>query len=214
VTDVPPDLADLLDPSEQLLWFSRPHYRHFRSEAWAAFVFGFVPLIASLCAWFTLFLLLRDLVVGQRFRIANLLGLPIVLLPAIVFGFVAVSALRAPWAVPRRLSRTRYAVTDRRVIVFHGPGYACDDMVPRPHSARYDFTLEQARGRAVKRWRGGRVDVVLQKEEHRGGRGRRSWVDIGILGSVDWQGAVAAIDARSGLAHEVEPGAAANRGRI
>ncbi len=191
MAETSPDMADLLEPGEKLLWRGRPHYRYFRSEAWAAFVFGFIPLSASLCAWLLLCLLVRDSVAGQRFD--NLLGIPIVLLPAIGFGCVGISALRAPWTVPRRLSRTRYAVTDRRVIVLHGPGYAANDMVPAPRSGRYDFTPEQASQRTVMRRRGGRVDIVLGIEEHRGGRGRRRWVDIGILGSEDWHDAVAAM---------------------
>lgn len=210
MAETSPDVADLLEPGETLLWCGRPHYRHFRSEAWAAFVFSFIPLSASLCAWLLFCLLVRDSVAGQRFD--NLLGIPIVLLPALGFSCVGISALRAPCTVPRRLSRTRYAVTDRRVIVLHGPGYAADDMVPAPRSVRYDFTPEQASHRAVMRRHGGRVDVVLGIEEHCGGRGRRRWVDIGILGSEDWQDAVAAIDARFRLARDAEPGAGSDGG--
>lgn len=209
VADSNLNIAGMLEPGEQLLWSGQPHYRHFRSEAWAAFVFGFIPLIASLGSWLLLGFLVRDAIIGGR--IYDLLGFPIVLLPAVGFGFVAFRALGAPWTVPRRLSRTRYAVTDRRVLVLHGSGYSWSDMVPTPHHERYDFTPEQARGRAVKRRRGGRVDVVLRVEEHRGGRGRRNWVDIGILGVEDWQDAVVAIDATFRVASDAEPSAAPAR---
>jgi hypothetical protein len=177
--DVPAELELLLEPGEAVLWHGRPHYPHFRSEAWAAFVFGLIALTAASGAWLICSAVVRDIVANARYELVA--ALPIALIPAGGFSLVAVECLSAPWACRRRLARALYAVTDRRVIVRRAPGYARNGMVPEPERELYVFTPQQVRACEEKRRHGRRVDLVFASE-----RARRAVVEIGILGAEDW----------------------------
>jgi hypothetical protein len=184
--DVPTDLELLLEAGETVLWHGRPHYPYFRSEAWAAFVFGLIALAAASGAWLISYVVVRDIVANANFGLVP--ALPIALIPAVGFSLVAFECLSAPWTCRRRLARACYAITDRRVIVRGAPGYARNGMVPDPDREFYAFTPEQARRCEVKRRQGRRVDLVFASE-----RARRAVVEIGILGAEDWQGAERAL---------------------
>lgn len=56
-------IASPLAPGEELLWLGRPDPGLFRSEAWAAFVFGLFPLAAG-CG--TIALVSMSLLHGDR----------------------------------------------------------------------------------------------------------------------------------------------------
>ena len=142
---IQPCLAALLEPGERVLWSGRPQYRNFRSEAWAAFVLGLIALSATSAALFILVMLVREAFMNGKF---DLLGsLPIVFIPGVMFGYVAWRGVSAPWTAARQMERTLYAVTDRRVIVREGFGYARNDTLPRPRNKLYIFTPEQIRAR-------------------------------------------------------------------
>jgi hypothetical protein len=186
MADVPTELELLLEPGEVVLWHGRPHYPHFRSEAWAAFVFGLIAAAAAAAAGLITCAAVRD---GFRNGNCGLVpALPVAVIPAIGFSLVALEGLSAPWVCRRRLARACYAVTDRRVIVRGAPGYARNGMVPDPAREFYVFTPEQARACEVKRRHGRRVDLVFAVE-----RSRRALVEIGIFGAEDWQGAERAL---------------------
>jgi hypothetical protein len=189
--EIASELELVLEDGEVVLWSGRPHYPYFRSEAWAAFVFGLIALGATSVALFILVLVVRSALAG---RFDLLLSLPIAVLPAAVFAWVAWSGLSAPWTVRCMLARALYAVTDRRVLVIRGIGYAQSAMAPPLTTEHYSFTPEQARARKVNKHRGGRVDLVLGVEVQSGGR-RSLHVDVGILGAEDWAGAEAALAA-------------------
>jgi len=180
--EVESDLELLLKPGEVVLWCGRPHYPYFRSEAWAAFVFGLIALGASSGAWLISTAAVWNILVKAQYDLVP--ALPIALIPACVFGWIGIECVTTPWRCRRALRRACYAVTDRRVIVRGARGYSRSGMVPEPGSELYIFSPLQARARQVRRRHGRRVDLVLVTE-----RDRRSVVEIGILGAVDWPGA-------------------------
>jgi hypothetical protein len=180
--EIPADLELLLEPGETVLWHGRPHYPYFRSEAWAAFVFGLIALAASAQAWLICYFAVRDVIQNGNYGLVP--ALPVALIPAGGFSFVAFECLSAPWTCRRRLARSVYAVTDRRVIVRAALGYARNGMLPDPDRELYVFNPQQARECEAKRRNGRRVDLVLASE-----RARRAVVEVGILGAEDWEGA-------------------------
>lgn len=184
--EVESELAPLLEPGEEVLWSGRPCYRYFRSEAWAAFVFG---LITSACATVGLLISIAavwDVLARGNVKTAPALPLPVI--GACVFSAYSIRLLRTPWVCRRRLARACYAVTNRRVIVLAVPGYDPSSTVPEPSREAYQFTPAQARAYQLKPRHGRRVDLVLATE-----RVRRSVVEVGILGAEDWEGAEGAI---------------------
>lgn len=180
------DSEFVLESGEQVLWSGRPHYPYFRSEAWAAFVFGIIASAAAAGAWFICCGVVHEIIANAKYGL--LTALPIALIPAGMFSLVAFECLTAPWTYRRRLARARYVVTNRRVIVQNALGYARSGMLPEPTHQRYLFTPEQAKACAVKQRQGRRVDLVFTSE-----RARRSTIEIGILGAEDWKGAEQAL---------------------
>jgi len=190
--EIESDLELVLEPGEVVLWCGRPYYPYFRSEAWAAFVFGLIALAASAPGWLICYFVIRNAISNGCYQ--NLPALPIAVLPAGVFGWIGIESVRAPWRCRRWLARACYAVTDRRVIVRAAPGYAGNGMLPEPESELYAFTPQQARARQRRHRHGRRVDLVFVTEKH-----RRSNVEIGILGAEDWQGANRAMSMAFGV---------------
>lgn len=184
--DLPTDVELLLAPGETVLWSGRPHYPYFRSEAWAAFVFGLIAMTAAAVGWLICCVVLCNIITHAQYRL--LPALPFALLPAGGFSLVAAACLAAPWTCRRRLSRASYVVTDQRVYVRAAPGYARNGMIPEPSKELYVITPEQAKAYEVKRRQGQRVDLVFATEY-----ARRADVEIGILGAEDWQGAERAL---------------------
>lgn len=168
-----------LEPGELLLWLGRPDPKLFRSEAWAACVFGLLPLAAGCVACLLV-----------KFSYSQGERSPLLAIPALVgLGFLAIglNLLSTPWRAPRRLAKSAYALTDRRALIFHPPGWTACGMLPAPRLATYSFYFDDICGRRLKRRSRNRTDIVFAQEIHRSARGRRNSIDLGFLGLREWR---------------------------
>jgi hypothetical protein len=116
---LPPDLDARvraeLRPGERLLWVGQPRRRRFPREALPAFLFG-IPFTAFAVFWTALAVWIVSRGHGANdpgllFRIVfPLFGLPFVL--------IGVGLLSTPYWLRRQATRTCYALTDRRAILW------------------------------------------------------------------------------------------------
>jgi hypothetical protein len=181
-TDEPEKLAKLiipiLEPDEKIIWVGQPSPTKFRSEAWATFVFGLIPLGMSTIGWIAMGAILLK---GPLLEVIG--GAMCASFPLAVFTCIGFYCLTAPWRLKARIEQVVYAITDRQVIILQGIGWGQSDMVPDLIENRYNFSLKQIhKRRLIKRRLIDRVDIVFGEEFHRGSKGSQRLIQIGFLG--------------------------------
>ena len=171
-------LEDELQDGETILWRGSPEYRLFRSETWAAFLFGCILLLPGTAAF--------GLTVLSAVQEGPEPALAIPLFAGVVFLAIAGSMLTCPWRVRRALAASEFAITNRRVILVHPPGWCRTWSFPTLAHSVYEYNAEQVSHRQLKKRSRSRTDIVLESEKHTGKRTTHI-VEIGLIGLDDWE---------------------------
>lgn len=110
VPTVPPDLRRRVDAElvtgESLIWLAQPEPRLFGRQAWPFVLFG-IPWTA-----FSMFWIWGAIGAPGPFALFPLVGLPLVL--------IGLGMLVSPFWLARRATKTIYAITNLRAIVWEG----------------------------------------------------------------------------------------------
>lgn len=172
-------MKPLLEENEELLWLARPR----RSAAWgrilAEMIFGVIPMsigggLAIMC--------IKEVLRGAE---GALFGAAV----GLVFVGVGLYTWSAPWRYHRLLSKTLYAVTNRRAFILDGVFWDLRGGVQRAEAA-----IEAIEGDALELYEvlsGGR-DISLGCFGKLGRKGTR-WIHRGFFAPDDLEGAVKAI---------------------
>ncbi len=172
------NVDDYLEPAETILWRGRPDYRLFRSETWAAFVFGCILILpGSAAVGLTVFGILQE---GPEltFAIPMFAGL----------GFLSIAGylLTSPWRMRRVAQIAEYAITDCRVLLVRPPGWCRNWLFPTLKQSFYEYGREHVCIRRHERRSRKRTDIIFETEVHVGSK-RTHNVDIGLIGLPDWE---------------------------
>src|SRR4030095_3421835 len=164
-----------LNPGESLLWVGQPDPSYFSREGRLSFFFQFIliAVFGAVC-WYVIFPLSR---------------MENAVLPAVLLGgsLIVNFLIAAPGRYPERVLRAIYAVTDRRVLVYHGFGWSLLRLqaLPNLYNTLWSFDPREIRARRrVPRYEE-RIDLVFSGENHNHmtGRGQiRDRVQVGFLG--------------------------------
>jgi hypothetical protein len=172
-------LKPLFEENEELLWLARPR----RGAAWgrilAEVILGII--FASLGGFLAL--------VGFREFMRGGEGPLLVVIVGFVFVGVGLYMWSAPWRYHRLLSKTLYAVTNRRAFILDGVFWDSRGGVQKAESA-----IEVVEGDALEMYEvlpGGR-NVSLGCFGKLGRKGTR-WIHHGFFAPTDLEGAVKAI---------------------
>lgn len=185
--DIIPSLDSMLQRGERLIWTGIPNPAFYRSQAWAVFVFGFIPLAAGCGGMF-----LTGLSVLQD-GLSPWLAIPL----AATVGFTAIGvySLLAPWRVRSMLKDSVYAITNQRGIVIRGTGIDGQGLPCRLKQTVYTFNAAQIAARRCIRSSRKRLDVVFGQEEQGQGQGRGGprLIDVGFIACSEWEEAEAVL---------------------
>lgn len=115
MTGVPQNLARELRGDEQLLWWGQPDPRHRAVSKRYPLQVSFYSAMAMLCflASMVMLSLLATVMTDSIFLVLTVL--PFLLF--LYYLFLVLFFLIFPWTIVRKLSRTLYGITNRRVIV-------------------------------------------------------------------------------------------------
>jgi hypothetical protein len=171
VSGPPEDLARVLEPGEVILWQGRPRPGRLARKALPSVLFG-LPWTAFALLWTALAStpLLSERQAGLS--LGGSLCFPLFGLPFVLVGF---SLLGAPLWEARRARRTRYLVTDRRVVLLE---------LGQTDSARSLLPAELG-GLELRPHRDGSGDLVLLREVEQDSDGDSHTEEIGLWGVED-----------------------------
>ena len=173
-------LEQFLEPGETVHWRQRPDPRMFRSETWAAAVFGAILIVPGSTA-----VVLTTLAFLQEGFVPQLI---IPMFAGLVFLSISGYLLGTPARVRRALQSAEYAITDRRVLLLHPVGRSRHGLLPPLRQEFYEYGREQIENRRRERRSGCRTDIILETEFH-AARRRPDEIEVGLIGLPNWEAA-------------------------